>query len=338
MSRPVITVLLGDPALPDASKPAGRFAAEDFDQLRRLKAALESIDRFRFEYLDDHASMLRRLQKTRSGFVLNFCDTGFRNEARQEMHVAALLDALGLPYSGSGPLALGLCNDKQLVGLLARSLGVPVPAERLVRPGDDLPDVDYPAFIKPNRGDGSLGIAADSIVGDAAAARGRLERLRRELPGTEILVQEFLPGDEYGVGIIGNPGDRFTVLPILEVDYGALDPSLPRLLDYGSKTDPGSPYWQGVRFRRAGLADGDLERIAGWSRALFERLGLRDYARFDFRADARGAIRLLEVNPNPAWCWDGKLAHMAGLLGDSHAGLLLRIIDAAWRRCFAAAA
>ena len=48
------------------------------------------------------------------------------------------------------------------------------------------------------------------------------------------------------------------------------------------------------------------------SARLFERLGCRDYARFDFRADARGEIKLLEVNPNPGWCWDGKVNLMAG--------------------------
>ncbi|HET6277231.1 MAG TPA: D-alanine--D-alanine ligase [Candidatus Polarisedimenticolia bacterium] len=332
MSGPILTVLLGDPSLPDRTKPGGRFTANDFDQVRRLKGALEQIEDFTFRYIDDHERLLELLQSARPERVLNFCDTGYRNEARHELHVAAFLEGLGIPYSGSGPVALGLCHDKALVSLVARSLDVPVPVERLVRCGGELPDVGYPAFIKPNRGDGSLGITADSIVHDAVGGRQTLERLQRELPGTEILVQEFLAGAEYGVGVIGNPDDRFTVLPVLEVDYGALDPSLPRLLDYGSKTDPDSPYWKNVGFRRADLGAPDLGRISGWCRALFERLELRDYARFDFRAGARGEIKLMEVNPNPAWCWDGKLAHMAALLGESHSDLLRRIIDAAIRR------
>lgn len=332
MSSQAVTVLLGDPSLPDRTKPGGRFTVDDFDQVRRLKSALESLQDFSFDYIDDHARLLDRLQSARPELVLNFCDTGFRNEARHELHVAAFLEGLGIPYSGSGPVALGLCHDKALVSLLARSLDVPVPEERLIRAGDQLPDVSYPAFFKPNRGDGSLGITVDSIVHDAARGRQILARLRRELPGTEILVQEFLAGSEYGVGVIGNPGDLFTVLPVLEVDYGALDPSLPRLLEYGSKTDPESPYWKDVRFRRANLATSDVERITSWCRALFERLGLRDYARFDFRADARGGIKLMEVNPNPAWCWDGKLAHMSEAMGETHADMLRRIIDAAINR------
>ena len=121
---------------------------------------------------------------------------------------------------------------------------------------------------------------------------------------------------------------------MLEVDYSALDPKLPQLLDYASKTDPESPYWTDIRFREARLDATALQQLRERSSALFSRLGLRDYARFDFRADARGEIKLMEVNPNPAWCWDGKLAHMAELAGLRHSGLLRLIIDAARRRCF----
>ncbi|HSS64397.1 MAG TPA: D-alanine--D-alanine ligase, partial [Gammaproteobacteria bacterium] len=56
--------------------------------------------------------------------------------------------------------------------------------------------------------------------------------------------------------------------------------------------------------------------------------------RFDFRADAEGNLKLMEVNPNPAWCWDGKLAHMGELMGLSHGGVLKLVLEAAERRCF----
>ena len=69
-----------------------------------------------------------------------------------------------------------------------------------------------------------------------------------------------------------------------------------------------------------------------WSKRLFARLGLRDYARFDFRCAADGAPRLLEVNPNPAWAHDGKLALMAGFAGLSYRDLLRRILEIALER------
>jgi len=332
MTRPVITVLLGDPRLPDRNKPGGRFTPNDFDQVLRLQSALEELGDYRFEYCNDHQQLLDDLRYQPPAFVLNFCDTGFRNDATLELHVASYLEMLGIPYSGSGPVALGLCYDKALVRALAQSVGIPVPREDLLRPGEPLPQIHYPAFIKPNRGDGSVGITAASVVNNAAEATAYLEQLRATLPTENLIIQEFLAGDEYGVGIIGNPGDGFILLPVLEVDYSALDPALPRLLDYSSKTDPESPYWNDICFRQAGLDANTQQRLKDYCQALFARLGLRDYGRFDFRTDASGEIKLMEVNPNPAWCWDGKLAHMAGHMGETHSGLLRMIIEAARKR------
>jgi D-alanine-D-alanine ligase len=71
---------------------------------------------------------------------------------------------------------------------------------------------------------------------------------------------------------------------------------------------------------------------------LFERLGCRDYARVDFRADANGTVKLLEMNPNPGWCWDGKFNLMAGFAGHSYSDLLGMIVEAAQVRVAAARA
>ncbi len=333
VTRPV-TVLLGDPELPDRSKPGGQFTPDDFLQIDKLKQALEEIPDRDFFYWNDHDGLFRRLREERPEFVLNFCDTGFRNEARYELHIPALLEMLGVPFSGSGPVALGICYDKALVRAVAQAHDVPVPWEVFLRPGQPLPEVDYPAFIKPNCGDGSVGITEASLVHDRGEAEGYIEKLRSQLPGTDVLVQEFLSGDEYGLGLIGNTSSGFTALPMLQVDYAALDPSLPKLLSYGSKVDPESPYWNNIRFHEATLDASVKAQVKEWCGRLFDRLQLRDYARFDFRADAKGNLKLMEVNPNPAWCWDGKLAHMGKLMGLTHGGVLKLILEAAERRSF----
>src|SRR5882724_949818 len=152
------------------------------------------------------------------------------------------------------------------------------------------------------------------------------------MPGRPILIQEFLTGPEYSIGIIGNPGQAFRVLPALEVDYSRLDPDLPRLLPYESKWVPESPYWTQIGYREAQL-DEDLRRkMVDYSNLLFERLGCRDYARFDFRCDGTGEAKLLEVNPNPGWCWDGKLNMMATYAGLRYSDMLKLIIEAGQER------
>jgi D-alanine-D-alanine ligase len=129
--------------------------------------------------------------------------------------------------------------------------------------------------------------------------------------------------------LVGNPGIGFLYLPVLEVDYSGLDPSLPKILGYESKWEPDSPYWNAVSYKEADLPEDMKRRLYDYSVMLFERLQCRDYARIDFRADSEGKIKLLEVNPNPGWCWDGKLNLMAGFTGMSYAELLRSILRSA---------
>jgi D-alanine-D-alanine ligase len=181
-------------------------------------------------------------------------------------------------------------------------------------------------------GDSSVGITCDSVVDRPEALIERVEQLRAEFPGMAMLIQEFLTGNEYSIGIVGNPGQGYYFLPPLEVDYSGLDADLPQILGYESKWLPESPYWNQITYHEANLDGETTRRLYDQSSLLFERMGCRDYARFDFRADSAGQIKLLEVNPNPGWCWDGKLNFMAGYAGKRYSDLLRMILEAAQSR------
>ncbi len=329
-----VTVLLGDPTLPDATKREGRFHEEDLECVERLKQALAKLSGYRFAYWDRHETLIQDLIASPPTFVLNLCDTGFRNEARLELHVPALLELLGIPYSGAPPACIPLCYDKAIVRAIALGLGVPVPEEQFVPAGQvrEVLPLRYPALIKPNQADGSVGLTQDALVENRDEARAYLDGLAESLPGRDVLIQEYLPGPEYGIGAIGNPEDGLQLLPALEVDFSGLAPDLPPLLSFESKAFPDSPYWTDIRFKKAELDDETLRRLSGHTRLLFERLGLRDYARFDFRADASATIKLMEVNPNPAWAHDGKFAFMASFAGIDYSGMLGLILTAAHQR------
>ena len=329
-----VTVLMGDPRLPDGVKRNGTFNQEDFDTIRRLTDALSELPAYKVRYLNNHGTLERDLAELKTDLVLNLCDEGFNNDPYKELHVPALLELRGLPYTGAGPSALAACYDKGLVRAVAQSLDVPVPLETYVRPGDQgatLPSV-FPALLKPNTGDSSQGITKDAVVNSTRSLIDYLERLRTEFPKRGVLVQEFLTGPEYSVGLIGNPDQGLRALPVLEVDYSKLDPKLPKILGYESKWEPESAYWSQIKYHEATLADHIQQQLIENSSRMFERLGCRDYARFDFRADAKGEIKLLEVNPNPGWCWDGKLNIMAGFQGLRYADLLHQILQAAEER------
>ena len=329
-----VTVVMGDPRLPDGVKRNGTFNPEDFDTVRRLKDALSELPNYKFRYLDNHATLERDLSELRPDLVMNLCDEGYNNDPFKELHVPALLDVLGIPYTGASPATLASCYDKGLVRAVAQGLDVPVPLETYVRPGDQgatLPSV-FPALLKPNYGDSSQGITKDAVVNNEKSLLDYLERLRAEFPRRPILVQEFLTGPEYSVSLVGNPDQGLRALALLEVDYSRLDPELPRILGYESKWEPDSAYWTQIRYHEANLPEHVQGQLIEHSARLFERLGCREYARFDFRADAKGEIKLLEVNPNPGWCWDGKLNIMAGFQGMRYTELLAQILAAAEER------
>ena len=222
-----MTVILGDPKLANSTKIGDRYTPEDFDAVTRMKAALATLTGYRFVYTDDHTALLAQMIQQRPDFVFNMCDNGYKNDATRELEVPALLELLEVPYTGAGPTCLGMCYDKSLVRAVADAHGVPVPRETyfdMSQQTGEIPSM-FPALIKPNRADGSVGITMGSVVHDAETAIAYLNHLRRTLPGRDALIQEFLTGTEYSMGLIGNPGLGFTVLPPLEVDYSGLDPN-----------------------------------------------------------------------------------------------------------------
>ena len=329
-----VTVIMGDPSLPDKVKLNGSFNEEDLTTIRRMREALEELDMYQFSIMSDHSALVPKLRNDPPQFVFNLCDEGFNNDAFKELHVPALLEMLGIPYSGAGPASLGLCYNKSIVRAVAASLDIPVPLETFFTPEDQaatLPSV-FPALLKPNFGDSSVGITQQAVVRTTEELLNYLEILSEEFHGCPLLVQEFLSGPEYSVGIVGNPGLTYHILPPLEVDYSELDSKLPKILGYESKWMPDSPYWSQIKYHEATFDEETRRKLFDYSNLLFERLGCRDYARFDFRTDGRGKIKLLEANPNPGWCWDGKMNIMAGFEGLRYADLIRMVIEAAQER------
>lgn len=336
MARAVRTlaIVTGDHKAKDPTKLGAAYGPEDIKAHEAMVSAFQSLGRFDITVYSDHGSLFRHLAEQRPDLVVNFCDTGIGNRPSRELNLPAWLELHDIPYTGATPQAMALCFDKQIVRLVAEALGVEVPGEVFLpagAPRDALPAL-YPALLKPNAADGSVGITRDAVVHDEAGARAYLAFLDRELPGRDILWQEYLPGPEYGLGLIGNPATGLTVLPPLEVDFSGLPSGANPILSFESKVDPASPYWTYIKFRKAAPDAEILARMQGWAKRLFGRFGLQDYGRFDFRCAADRRPRLLECNPNPAWANDGKLAFMAGFAGIAYPRMLEMIVDAAIAR------
>lgn len=326
-----VVVILGDPGKGDIIKPDTIFDEDDFDTIQRLKTALSSLEPYRFIYLDNHESLISDLQRLRSqtDFVLNLCDEGFDNNPKKELHIPALLETLNISYTGSNPQCLAYCYDKSLIRGIAMEMGIPVANAFFINPEDNVFELNtrFPVIAKPNFGDSSFGITRKSVAGNVEELNNAIMEIRDNFGYDKpILVEEFLPGKDLSLGIIGNPPESYRVLPIIEEDYSGLPEDLPRICGYEAKWLQHSSYYQKLRSIKAELEEDIEKQIIAWSLQLSERLGCRDYNRFDWRLDSEGVPRLLEVNPNPGWCWDGHLAKMAEIAGMEYASLLREII------------
>lgn len=332
-----VAVIMGDPGKPDIIKPSNIFDDDDFITIDKLKIALPLIQGTRFTYFNSHNTLFNDLIRNRHkiDYVFNLCDEGFNNEARKELHIPALLELLGIPYTGSGPQTLAYCYDKSLIRGVAKEIGVPVAEAFFVRSEDNVFDlqIDFPVIAKPNFADSSYGITKRSVANSIEELNDAILKIRHDFGyESSILVEEFLTGKEISVGIIGNPPESYTVLPVIEEDYSLLPPDLPKICGYEAKWEPDSPYFNLLRSIPAELPEDVEKQIIENCVKLFTRLDCRDYCRFDFRLDGSGAPRLLEVNPNPGWCWDGHMAKMGRLVNISYSRLLEMILQAAEQR------
>jgi D-alanine-D-alanine ligase len=331
-----VIVILGDPTKPDPLKPLRVFDDDDFYTIDQAKDALRELSDYSCTYLNDHDTLVQDILKLKPkiDLVLNLCDEGFNNDPRKELHIPSLLEMLEVPYTGSGPQCLAFCYDKSLVRGIANEMGISVASAFFIKPEDSTFEISFPfpAIVKPNFGDSSYGITQRSVTNSIEELVNAISEIREKF-GYEkpILVEEFLVGKDLTVGIIGNPPDSYTVLPIIEEDYSALPPELPRICGYEAKWLPDSPYWN-IKSIPANLPDETEKLIIECCLKLFERLECRDYARFDWRLDSQGNPKLLEANPNPGWCWDGHLAKMANLAGMSYSQVLGAILHAAEER------
>jgi D-alanine-D-alanine ligase len=332
-----VVVVMGDPEKPDIIKPSNVFDKDDIETVMNLKIALGELKDYRFIYQSNHVTLFNDLQKLKGkvDFVFNLCDEGFDNDPRKELHVPAMLEVLNMPYTGSNPQCLTYCYDKSLIRGIAKEMGVPVADGLYIKPEDNVfeMNIDFPVIIKPNFGDSSFGITRDSVAYDLEGLNDAIIRIREKV-GYEkpVLLEEFLTGKDLTIGIIGNPPDPYTFLPIVEEDYSDLPPDLPRICGYEAKWIADSPYFKLLKSVPADLPEETEKVIMEHCLRLFERLDCKDYVRFDWRLDQDGVPKLLEVNPNPGWCWDGHLAKMANIKGIGYADMLLAILQTAEQR------
>lgn len=266
--------------------------------------------------------MGRLLAGERWDLVFNICEGMFG--IGREAQVPALLDAFQVPYTFSDPMVLALTLHKGMAKRVVRDAGVPTASFALVERSEDIDDVDlpFPLFVKPVGEGTGKGITPRSRVEN----RTELDAVCRELLAAfrqPVLIETFLPGREFTVGIVGT-GPEAEAIGGMEVLFAAGDSEI---YSYETKRD----YEDRVEYRKipAELVP-ECHRVA---LAAWRALGCRDGGRIDLRLDGAGVPNFLEVNPlaglNPK---DSDLPILARLHGISYGELIGRIVASTRRR------
>jgi D-alanine-D-alanine ligase len=312
------------PLLPD--QPIDAF--EEFDAEETIDAirdVLESKGHIVVK-LGGSPDLIGRLAEHRVEIVFNVAE-GLRGRSR-EAHIPALLEFLDIPYTGSDPLTLALTLDKLMAKRVVQSEGIPTPRFKKIETFGDLATVDlsYPLFVKPCYEGSSKGIRLDSKVTDRAS----LERKTRSLLSdyrSSLLVEEFVDGPEFTVGILGNR-DAF-VLGIMQIEITGV-PQNEAVYSLEVKRD----WVERVRYHCPPLIEESArKRIAEVALRSYKALDCRDVSRVDVRMGRDGVPYFLEVNPLPGLSPSyGDLPIMARRMGWEYARLVGAIFDSALAR------
>jgi D-alanine-D-alanine ligase len=276
------------------------------------------------------ANIVNPLGSRPTDLVLNLCES-IGGDARGEMAVPCLLDLLGLPYSGSGGLALGLALHKDKAKELLVARGVPTPPFRVIeRPAQvEALALPFPLIVKPSREDASVGVDFDSVVRDE---RGLKEAVRRVLRTFRqpALVEQFIPGREVYVSLLGNTPRA--ALPLSEIRFGDAFAGRPHIVSYRAKWVASSPECIDSPSVPCTLPAEQERRVVETALAAFEALGCRDYGRVDLRLSDDGLPWVIDINPNCDLHPDAGFARSAAAAGMDYSALALRLVDVALER------
>jgi D-alanine-D-alanine ligase len=312
-----------------AGEPRDRWSELDSERTVEAIAAAFRQAGHKVTFLEGDESLYGKLQRGHFDIAFNICE-GHRGDSR-ESHVPAILEMLGIPYTGSKVLCLALTLDKPMAKRILAFHGLPTPSFQVFDDPSETLDggLGYPLFVKPTGEGTGMGINGNSVVRNEGELRSQLRWLI-DTYHQPALVEEFIEGREITVGVLGN--ERPHVLPPLEVDLSRCPPEEGGIYTGRIKSElPDSPLY----VCPAALAEAQEEEVRRLAVAAFRALDCLDVARVDFKLDAHDGEKpyILEINPLPGLCPGvSDMVMQAEAEGISHAQLINAILDAALER------
>lgn len=270
--------------------PDAEAEYDSIDTVYAIRDALQAGG-LRTVLLEADASLSQRLCEEQVDLVFNIAE-GAHGRGR-EAQIPALLNLLGIPFTGSDETALCLALDKALCKRLLSTYRVRTPKYRLIQSGvkPSCRGLHFPLILKPNAEGSSKGIGDHCIAHNRKEFRELAQR-GTTLYGQAMLAEEYITGREFTVGILGN-GEQTHVFAPMEICFKQ---GAPQVYNYTVK----QAYTRYVTYQcPAALDEVTEQNMKRTARRIFDALGCRDFARIDFRLDEDGRLYFIEINPLP---------------------------------------
>ncbi len=297
-----------------------------------IQKAVESKGhRVTFFDMNETPLPFNKIAEANVDIIFNVCER-INNSSLLEPHAAAILDCLGIPYTGSNPLTLALCIDKVKVKKMLEQQGLPTPKfDYVFQKGEPIrEDLRYPLMVKLANTDNSIGISNNSVVSSLKELKDQVNELLKQY-NRPVLIEEYIEGDEVDVTIMGNE-DRVKVLPLSRSIFDDLPKGVWGIYPFQAKWDNDSVY-EKIRVERPAKYSQKLTAlISEICLDAYNLVDCHDYARIEVRVDKLGNPYILEINPNPSINRGDCVPNCAEMTGKNYEDFIDEILHEAIHR------
>jgi len=338
----VLYDIWGDEPAPDEtreSKPAGRKTKvskkkrREKEDREEIFEALEKLGHEPFyQVLDGTPQSLQNLGKCGAELVFNLTES-FAGDDTKEMNVAAYLDLLDIPYTGAGPHAHILAQDKAIAKKMFAFHGIRTPYFATAYKGriEHAHNIEFPLIVKPSSEDGSIGINQDAVVESVKELMERVQYIQDEFD-LPALIEEYIEGREIYSAILGSY-EYAEALPLVEIDFSKLPKGTPRIASYDVKFEKDTEVYKLTKSEIVeDLDEKTVARLHETALGAYRAVKLRDYGRIDMRLSSKGEVFVIEANPNPWLSSKHEFAMAAKASGRSYPQLIGEIVELAMNR------
>jgi D-alanine-D-alanine ligase len=313
-------------------KPGRQKKKEKHDREEIFEALQKLGHEPSYHILDGRTQSLLSLAKSGADLVFNLTES-FAGDDTMDMNVAAYLDLVDLPYTGAGPHAHMLAQNKAIAKKMFAFHGIKTPFFAQAYRGaiDHAHDISFPLIVKPVAEDGSIGIDASAVVGSIKELMERVEYIQNEFD-SPALIEEYIEGREIYGAILGSY-ERTEALPLIELDLSKLPKGVPKIASQDVKFEKDTDAYKLTKSAVAEDLDEETsKKLTDTALAAYRAVKLRDYGRIDMRLTPKGEVYVIEANPNPWLASTQEFAMAAKKSGRTYTQLIGEIVELAIAR------